>query len=178
MKVVLLAEGRLQTGVAVGLAALTGAVITVSTWADRVAGGRLALVGVALFAAGLALGRPRLVGVASLPVLGGALVAVAGGAETNWVGAIVLGGLWYLAVELAWEAIERRDGAERTSAYDAQRIDEITTVVALSCLITAAGALLSFLAPVRTVVVVGLVAAGLMAALRLATLRLRSGPGA
>lgn len=148
-----------------------------STWSERVHGGRLALVGVALFVTGLALGRAGIVGLASLPVLGGALAGLADGAETDWVRSIVLGCLWYLAVELAWEAIERRDGADRTEAFNARRIEETTTVVTISLLITVAGALLSFLAPARTVLAVALVIGWFLAALRLATLRLRRSDG-
>lgn len=174
---VVLREGGRQTVAALGLAGVTAGVVAASSWAQSEIAGRLAIVGVALFAIALVLGSPRLVGLATLPVLGGALIASAAAAEPAWVRSIVLGCLWYVAAELAWDAIERRDGTERSSALDNRRTYEVATVVMLSLTITTVGFLVSFLAPARTMLVVGLVVLGLLAALRLATRHLADAQG-
>ena len=108
----LLKDGLLQTGTALALAGATAGVIASSSWTRTEVAGRLAITGVVLFAIALVVGSPRFVGLATVPVLGGALIASALGAEPAWLRSIVLGCVWYVAVELAWEAIERRDGAQ------------------------------------------------------------------
>jgi len=169
----LLDVGRLQAGVALGMAGTIATVIALTSSSDTEVAGRLALFGVVLFAIALSLGSARLVGIATLPMLGAALVASVAVAEPAWVRSIVLGIGWYMAVELAWDAIERRDGVKRSSAFNDRRIDEVTTVVTLALVISTAGFLLSFLAPVRTVLVSGLVIICLIAGLRLSTRRLQ-----
>jgi len=173
-KLRLLDAGRWQAGVALGIAGVVATVIAFSSSREIEIAGRLAILGVALFAVAVTLGSARLVGGAPLLVLAAALVASVAAAEPAWVRSIVLGIAWYMAVELAWDAIERRDGVERSSAFNDRRIDEVTTVVILALVITTAGFLLSFLAPVRTVLVAGLVIICLLAGLRLATRRLQA----
>jgi hypothetical protein len=168
-RIALLRGGRLQTGAALGLAGLTVGVIAASSSSQTEIAGRFAIVGAVLFAVALALGSPRFVGLATLPVLGGALMASAAAPEPAWVRSIVLGSLWYVAVEVAWDAIERRDGAERSVALDHRRTHEVATVMMLSLVTTTAGFLLSFLAPTRSLLVVGLVILGLLVALTRAT---------
>jgi len=135
----------------------------------------MAIFGFGLFAFALAVGSARLVGVATLPIFAAALIASAGADDPVWVRSIVLGVLWYLAAELAWEGIERRDGATRSSAFNDRRIDEATTVLVLTLAVTTAAFLTSFLTPVRTVLAVGLVIVGLITALNLANRHLRQG---
>jgi len=171
----LLDAGRLQAGVALGIAGAIATVIALSSSSEtEIIAVRLALFGVALFTIGVVLGSARLVGIATLPMLAAALVVSVAAAEPAWVRSIVVGIVWYMAVEMAWDAIERRDGVERSSAFNDRRIDEVTTVVILALVITTAGFLLSFLAPVRTVLVAGLVISCLLAGLRLATRRLQA----
>lgn len=168
-KRVLLREGRLQAGAALGLAGVIVGVIAEPSWTRSEVAIRLAIGGVIVFAIALALGSMRLVGAATLPVLGAALIASAAAGDPAWVRSIVLGILWYIAAELAWHAIERRDGAERSRALNNRRIDEVAVVVSLSLVVTTAGFLSSFLAPVRTALAVGIVILGLFAALSWAT---------
>ena len=166
-------NGLPQAGVALALASATAGVIAASSWAQSQIPGRLSTLGVTLFAIALLVGSRRFVGLTTVPVLGGALIASAVAAEPAWHRSIALGCLWYVAVELGWEAIERRDGAERTSAYDNRRIHEIATVVLLSLATTTGGFLFSFLAPVRTMAVVGLVFVVLLTAMSRATRHLK-----
>jgi len=168
-KLVVMREGRLQAGAALGLAGVIASAVALSSSTQTEIAGRLSFSGVALLSLALALGSARLVGVATLPVLGGALIASATANEPAWVQSIVLGCLWYVAAEFAWDAIERRDGAMRSGSFNTRRINEVATVVTLALITATAGFLLSFLAPVRTVLAVGPVMAGLLAGLIVAT---------
>ncbi len=159
----------MQSVAALGLAGVIAGIITVSSRGQAEIAGQLAAFGLIVVAFALALGSARLVGVATLPMLGAALIASAAADEPAWARSIVLGILWYVTAELAWDAIERRDGVTRSSAFNNRRIDEGAIVVTLSLAITAAGLLASSFAPVRTVLTVGPVIVGLLAALVLAT---------
>ena len=172
---IVLREGRLQTAAALVVALAIVGVVAVPSWAESQTAGRMAIFGFGLFAFALAVGSARLVGVATLPIFAAALIASAGADDPVWVRSIVLGVLWYLAAELAWEGIERRDGATRSSAFNDRRIDEATTVLVLTLAVTTAAFLTSFLTPVRTVLAVGLVIVGLITALNLANRHLRQG---
>ena len=165
LRIVLLPAGLLQSGAALGLTSLIAGIIAVSSRGQAEIAGQLAALGVVVVAIGLVLGSGRMIGAATLPMLGAALIASAMGEEPAWARSIVLGILWYGAAELAWEAIERRDGVDRPRAFDDRRIDEVATVVALSLTITAAGFVASVLAPRRTIFTVGLVVVGLLATL-------------
>lgn len=172
---IVLREGRLQTAAALVVALAIVGVIAVPSWTESQTAGRMAIFGFGLFAFALAVGSARLVGVATLPIFAAALIVSAGADDPVWVRSIVLGVLWYLAAELAWEGIERRDGATRSSAFNDRRIDEATTVLVLTLAITTAAFLTSFLTPVRTVLAVGLIIVGLITALNLANRHLRLG---
>ena len=165
---IVLREGRLQTAAALVVALAIVGVVAVPTWTESQTPGRMAIFGFGLFALALSVGSARLVGVATLPIFAAALIASAGADDPAWVRSIVLGVLWYIAAELAWEGIERRDGARRSSAFNDRRIDEATTVLAVSLAVATAAFLTSFLAPVRTDLAVGVVIVGLIAALNLA----------
>ena len=172
---VVLREGRLQTAAALVVALAIVGVVAVPSWTESQTAGRMAIFGFGLFALALAVGSARIVGVATLPIFVAALIASAGADDPAWVRSIVLGVLWYLAAELAWEGIERRDGARRSSAFNDRRIDEATTVLVLSLAVITAAFLSSFVTPVRTVVAVGVVVVGLITALNLANRHLSLG---
>ncbi len=165
--------GWFQAAAAVVLTIGIASVVAVSSAAQTRIAGRLAVVGVATLSIALVLGSARLVGVATVPVLGGALVASAVAGEPTWVRATVLGCLWYIAAELAWDAIERRDGAQRSHGFAARRVHEVATVVALSLATAMAGFLVSSLAPVRTLFTTALLITGLVAGLILSTRHLQ-----
>ena len=168
-------DGRLQTAAALVVALAIVGVVAVPSWTESQTAGRMAIFGFGLFALALAVGSARLVGVATLPIFAAALIASASADDPAWVRSIVLGVLWYLAAELAWEGIERRDGARRSRAFNDRRIDEVTTVLVLSLAVTTATFLTSFVTPVRTVLAVGVVIVGLITALNLANRHLSLG---
>ncbi len=129
-------DGGTQGLAAVAAAITTAAVVATSASSDDELAGRLAIVGAVVFVIALALGSARLVGAASLPVLGSALASSAGAGDPAWVRSIVLGCLWYVAVELAWASIECRDGAQRGTALDIRRINEVASIVVISLAVT------------------------------------------
>jgi len=172
---IVLREGRLQTAAALVVALAIVGIVVLPSWTESQTAGRMAILGFVLFAFALAVGSARFVGVATLPIFAAALIASAGADDPSWIRSIVLGVLWYVAADLAWEGIERRDGVRRSSAFNDRRIDEATTVLVLSLAVATAAFLTSFLAPVRTVLAVGLVIVGLITALILANRHLSLG---
>lgn len=145
-----LRAGWVQTVAALVLAAVTATLIAVSTSSLSGVAGRLAIASVVVFAVATLLGSARVVGLTTVPVLGAALMASATTEEPAWVRSMVLGCIWYVAVELAWDSIERRDGGHRSSALDHRRAFEVATVVVISLAVTSAGFAASTLAPQRT----------------------------
>ena len=153
-----LRRSDLEAGLALGLASATAAIIAASSWADSEFAARLAITAVVVFALALVLGSARLAGVATVPILAAALLASASTDGGGWVRSIAVGCLWYAATELGWDAIERRDGAERSAALDLRRVHEVATVVTISLIATIAGFAASTVAPERTFLLRGFVA--------------------
>jgi hypothetical protein len=167
-----LQNGVAQALMALVVAAASAATIAVSHWTAGNVAGRFALAGVVVFAIGLAFGSARLVGVASLPVLGSALLASATGESPAWVRSIVVGCLWYVAVELAWDSIERRNGVKRSSALEFRLFNEVASVVVISLGVTVVAYAASGLDAPRTVIGQAAIVVALFAALLFATRRL------
>lgn len=159
------------------VAANTG-LTAASTWSESQTAGRVAIFGVVMFVIALGLGSGRLVTATSLPILGAGLVSLIGEVDPAWVRAMAVGVLWYVAAELAWESIERRDGAGRTRAHTARRIDEVTTVVMVALAVSSVAiALSATVAPVRTIVISAFVLVGLALAMSAAARGLRRSGG-
>ena len=166
-------EGLAQMVAALAFASGAGGFVVATSWDQSQIAGRLAIGGVALFVLALTIGSPHLVGATTVPMLGSALMASGAGSEPAWVRSIVLGCLWYVAAELAWDAIERRDGCERSREFGFRRTNEVATVVVLSLGVTTVGFLLSFLAPTRSMVAAGAALLGLVVALNWGSARLQ-----
>jgi hypothetical protein len=155
------------------LVAVAAFVTGSATWGTSQTGGRLAVIGAALFVLALLLGSARFLGVSSLLGLAALLATTLGSDMTSWVRALVVGALWYLAVELGWDAIERRDGVRRTPAYVNRRLEETSTVVLLSVVLTAGVFFASEMAPLRTILVIATALIGIAVALGLVASGLR-----
>jgi hypothetical protein len=168
-----LAAGWPQASGALVMVVAAGGVIAASSWSRSQTAGRLAILGVALFVIALVLGSGLLIGLTTLPFFVAELVSSIGGDNPAWIRAVVVGVLWYLAAELGWDAIERRDGVRRTAAYNHRRLNEANTVVLLSLVVTAAVFLVSSVAPVRTLIVIAVALLGFAAVLAGAAQRLR-----
>lgn len=130
------------------------------------------LVGIGLVVLALAVlvRSDRGVALASLPMLGAAVVHIQFADETIALWALGVGCGWYLATELAWEAINRRPVCRFEPVATRHRAQEIVSVVAISCLVATIALAASNLAPRRTVlgevVVIVVVLAGAAAGVR------------
>lgn len=167
-----LRNGWRQGLAAILVASAIAAIVITASWGQSQTPGRLAIAGVVLFMVTLGLGSSRLVMVTSVPILGSAIATVVGDPDPAWVRGLVIGVLWYVAAELAWDSIERRDAVRRTGAVNDRRINEISTVVGLTLLLTVAAIVLSGRAPLRTIFVLGLAIVAVAMALTLAASRL------
>lgn len=147
---------EVRAGWPLSLAALTVAALSavlIILWAVNIEwlAARLGVAGLLILAVGVLLGSTGLVGFATLPALAGATIGLDRPQGHAWGQALLIAVLWYVAVELAWAAIERRDGTERSPAVARLRVREVATVVAVVVVVGVAGSLLTTLAPVRTV---------------------------
>ncbi len=168
-----LRPGWIQAIASIAVAAMAVVVIAAPSWERTQTPGRLAISGTIFFALALAIGSRGLVAIGGAFVLAAGLFTTAGAENIAWVRSAAIGILLFVAIELAWDAIERRDGIARTSAFNGRKIDETTRVVVLSLAVTGAIYGLSSLAPSRTVFVIGLALLGVAVALGVATRRLR-----
>ena len=126
---------------------------------------RLEILAVIVLALGIAFGVERVVALATAPALGGAMLAMAASEDLLWGRSLVIGCLWYLAVEMALASVEQRNGTERTPAVSRRRIYEVAMVVAIAAAVGAGGLLVASIAPARTLVIQVLVSLALLAAL-------------
>lgn len=165
MRRVKLRGGWPQSAGALLISMAVAGVIAVPTWSQSQTAGRLAIGGVVLFAIALILGSGRLVAVTSVLILGAALGSLLGQENPAWIRGMVVGVLWYVAAELAWDGFERRDGIRRTSSYNARLIDEKSKVVVVSLLVSGLAIAISGAAPVRTILILAIVMIGIATAL-------------
>lgn len=164
----LIRQGLAQAAAAIAVAGVTAILIAVAAGGFDFAG-RLAASAVMFFVVALVLGSGRGVGLATLPMLVAAVAALSAATQPLWTRSILIGILWYVASELAWDAIERRSGASRSPELNYRRSFEVSTVVAVALTITTSGFLASRLAPTRTLLSVGVVVFGLFIAIGMAT---------
>lgn len=169
---VTLRSGWLAAAIGMALALLTVAVIArspteslIESWIAPELGARLGFVGLAFYIVAIAFGSERLAGVASIPILAGALLGVDPDLGLPWSRALIIGCLWFGALEAGWTSIEFRHEARSTAAVARQRIQEAATVVMLAVLVGAGGVALSAIAPTRTLLVRASVIAAVLAAM-------------
>ncbi len=134
---------------AIAVAAVVTGTISAASWDDPIAP-RLALVSFVIFVGALALGSSRIVGLSSCGVLGSALIASAMVQESTWVESVFVGCAWYVAVELAWDSVERRDDALRSGQFNIRRVQEVSSIVAICLVLAAIAFAATALGPSRT----------------------------
>jgi len=145
----------------VGLAALITIGATTSEADTAVA--PLLLIAGAMHVYFLVVGSVRMVAASSAPVLASFVLESGFGDEPSWIRSIVLGCWWFVAMELSWEAVERRNGARHTRAASMRRVQDVVTVVAITLAVGLIAASATSFAPVRSVAVQALVLAGVLA---------------
>ncbi len=156
------------------LAAATTVTIIVSSTVSVWLAGRLAIAGLVVFAAGIAFGSERMTGASALPMLAGAILGADPGLGLPWGRALIIGCIWYGALEAGWSSIEYRHGARTAAAVTRRRIQEVATIVMLAVVVGAGGIALGELAPTRTLLVRGSVIAAVLVALAMGLRQLRS----
>lgn len=150
------------TCLAFTLAAATFVVILATRSDEDTIVGQLAGFGVIAFCVSVWFGARQLAGFASVPVLGSELIEVSASDESIWIQTLIVGCLWYVTVEVGWEAIERRDASQHSRAAVLQRSREVITVVALSLIGGVMALVTVSVAPVRTLPVQALVIIGVL----------------
>ena len=163
-----LVKGRIQGLVAITLATATVVFIVGTTTRFPTSAAQLAGAGLAVMAFSVVLGWSAGIGLASLPLLSGAVIEHATVSTQDWFRATVIGCLWYCTAELAWDSIERRDGHQRTRAVNIRRLQEVASVVGATVVLALVSLILIGQAPDRTlwiqVLTLGMAVAALIAA--------------
>lgn len=170
-------EGRTLAALsvaAVGSAAGAGAVAATAASSFTWVVVRLEWAAVILMAAGVVAGSERLVAAATAPVLAGLVLGAMGGEDVAWSASLVVGALWFAAVEAGLASIEVRGGIDATPAVAHRRLADIATVIAVGISIGIVGLAAASLAPERTLAVRALVVASVLAVLAAAVRRVSS----
>ena len=171
----MIVNGRLQTALAIIAAALCIAALVLTTSEEAVsAAARLAGFGFLIFVGAVVLGSSGWAGAATIPVLGAALIDVGLDPEPDWLRAGIVGALWFVSLELGWDAIERRDGHRRSSAVNRQKTIEVVTVVLLTLGVAVVVSLLADVTVQRTLLLQAAALFGLAIGLALAIRHLRT----
>ena len=156
-------------------AAATATLLATTADASLVDVVRVAVVGgVGLHVAALLLGADPLVGGGVGALVVAATLGVLG--ESPDLGApvvVLIGCGWFVAAELAWEAIARRDGFERARSATLRRLQEVGTVSALAVAVGLVAIVGSGAPPTRTLPLQALVVLLFAAAAIALTTRLR-----
>lgn len=158
-------KGALVTCAALALALLATIVIITTASAQPDAVLPLALTTMASFAVLLLLGSRAFIGWTTLGVLGAVAIESGAGTEPAWTRALIIGCLWFVAVEAGWEAIDRRDGAEHTTSAQLSRVQDVAVVVGVALGVGLVAIAATAFAPVRSVALQALVLFTLVAAL-------------
>jgi hypothetical protein len=156
--------GLAQAAGSVGFAGLTFGLVVVSASDRSALVAQLAGVAIVLLGLGLVMQSALMAGAATIPMLGAGLL----GAGASSVRTLLVGCLWYLTVELAWDAIERNDGATRTAAANARRVQECSTVLGSAAVIGLVGTVAAPLAPDRTLIIQAVLILGFLCGLVIA----------
>lgn len=151
------------TAMALALGVATAVLIRHTATEALVAVTPLVVSGVVLLSLFVLVGSTRWVGVASAPMVGAVMLEAGFADEPSWIRSIVLGCLWYLAMECAWEAIDRRDGARHSRPATLHRLREVVGVVALALTLGLVAAAATTVAPLRSVFLQALAVGALLA---------------
>lgn len=164
--------GGKQALLAVMAAGLAGwiTVATTTRFADSAL--RFVGFGLVIFVAAVLTGSRFAVGGAVLVALIGAVIEIGTVPVQRWERSLIIAGLWYVAAELAWDSMERRDGRDRRPGVTLERLSEVATVLVVSLGATIAAVALVGAAPPRTLLVLVVTVGGLAFALVIATRQL------
>ncbi len=166
-------DGWMQTVASLLVGAAVAAIVAVSAWSNVEIAGRLAIIAVVILALALVVGSAWLVGAASIPLLAAALISSGSQSEPAWIQTLLVGCLWYVALELAWDAIDRRAGGPLDGLVARVRIHEVSTVVVVAFGVGVVGLVATEVAPDRDLIAQAPILVGLLLALGAAIRHLR-----
>lgn len=137
---------------------------------------RLAIVAAVLTVGALVIGSEVLLALATAPVLGAAVAAVDASAGPTWGRSLLIGCLWFVAVELGWYAIQRRGRDMVPVEVTVQRIREVATVVTVTLAVGVVAVGAATFSPPRSLLVRALLAATLVGGLAAVLRQLTDSP--
>ncbi|MGI9614655.1 MAG: hypothetical protein ACR2QO_17215 [Acidimicrobiales bacterium] len=127
--------------------------------------GRLEAASVLVVAFGIGLRSERMVAFATAPALVGLVVGATGSIDIAWGRALIVGCLWYLAIEAALSSIEWSGGLQVSVSAIQRRMLDVATVVFIGASIGVLGVAVAGWAPDRTIVARAIVLVAVLAAL-------------
>lgn len=110
-------------------------------------------------------GSSRLVATSVVFMLVAVTVESSVSEDPLWLRSIAVGLLWYVALEVSWHALSRRDGTVYTPAAITRRVHDVTIVVGLSLVVGLFAVIAATIAPGRSLALQALVLGGVLAAL-------------
>jgi hypothetical protein len=137
----------------VALAGLAAVLVARNTSSFDWAVVRLSWLAVLILAGGATIGSERLVASSAVPVLAGLLLADSGQGQVAWAESLVVGCVWFVAVETALASIEGRVGLTADPLVITRRVVEVATVVALAIAVGLVGLAVESIAPDRSLLV-------------------------
>ena len=159
----------------IALAGLAASLVAQNTSSFDWAVVRLSWLAVLILAGGATIGSERLVASSAVPLLAGLLLADSGQDQLAWAEALVVGCVWFVAVETALASIEGRGGLTPDSSVVIRRIVEVATVVALATAVGLVGLAVGSFAPERSLLVRTAMASVVLVVLASGARRLSSG---
>jgi hypothetical protein len=156
----------------VALAGLAAVLVARNTSSFDWAVVRLSWLAVLILAGGATIGSERLVASSAVPVLAGLLLADSGQGQVAWAESLVVGCVWFVAVETALGSVEGRGGLTRDPSVITRRVVEVATVVALATAVGLVGLAVGSFAPERSLLVRAAVASLVLVVLFSAARRL------
>jgi len=112
---------------------------------------RLEIASVVFLAFGLGFRSERIVAFATAPALIGLVVGATGSTQIAWGSALIVGCLWYLAVEVALSSIEWSGGLQVSATVLQRRLLDVASVLLFGVAAALVGVLLAGWAPERTI---------------------------
>ena len=147
---------------AVALAVLTAVVIRITASDGIDAVNALVAVMLLAHAALVLIGSSRWIGLTSIPVVVAVMVEAGLATQPAWTRSIVIGVLWFLTMEVSWEAIDRRSGVSYTEAATRRRLQEVVSVVGVALAVGFVATAATTIAPVRSVALQAIVVGALL----------------
>jgi len=142
---------------AVALSVATMLAITSTASASNQFVDQLMVLAVVVHAACIAFGTSRWIGLASVPVVLAIVTESGFSDDPSWIRATAVGCLWFVTMEMSWEAIDRRRKGTRTTGAMARRVQDIAAVLGITLAIGLVASATATFAPERTVLIQALV---------------------